>query len=110
MWSPDSCRQSAGSTTCAMGGRDVTDVSRDRCAKLHQNVSSSRSRLCGGVAQHWPTHFQQRRKARMLERERPYMPAVEVFIAYSHADEPMKQELVKHLSPLQRSGLIEEWH
>ena len=35
---------------------------------------------------------------------------VEVFIAYSHADEPMRQELVKHLSPLKRSDLIEEWH
>ena len=36
--------------------------------------------------------------------------AVKVFFSYSHRDEPMKQELVKHLSILQRRGLIEGWH
>jgi hypothetical protein len=45
----------------------------------------------------------------MLEREQLYMP-VELFIAYSHVDELMKQELVKHLSSLSRSGLVQEWH
>jgi hypothetical protein len=30
--------------------------------------------------------------------------------AYSHRDEQMKQELIKHLSPLQRTGLVAEWH
>jgi hypothetical protein len=35
---------------------------------------------------------------------------LEVFIAYSHADERMKQKLIKHLSPLKRTGLVEEWN
>jgi TIR domain len=51
----------------------------------------------------------QRQKARMLEREQLYMP-VKLFIAYSHVDELMKQELVKHLSSLSRSGIVQEWH
>jgi hypothetical protein len=36
--------------------------------------------------------------------------SVEAFIAYSHTDDAMKQELIKHLSPLQRRGLVEVWH
>jgi hypothetical protein len=36
--------------------------------------------------------------------------ALNVFISYSHADEAMKSELVKHLEPLQRQNLIEAWH
>ena len=35
---------------------------------------------------------------------------LDVFIAYSHADEQMKQELLKHLRPLQRTGLVQTWH
>jgi hypothetical protein len=35
---------------------------------------------------------------------------LEVFIAYSHANERMKQKLIKHLSSLRRSGLVEAWH
>lgn len=35
---------------------------------------------------------------------------VQVFIAYSRTDEPLKEELVKHLSPLRRQGLIRDWH
>ena len=33
-----------------------------------------------------------------------------VFISYSHADEKLKDELIKHLSPLKRLGLIDTWH
>ena len=40
----------------------------------------------------------------------PSKDALSVFISYSHADEDMKEQLVKHLSPLKRSGLISEWH
>jgi hypothetical protein len=34
----------------------------------------------------------------------------ELFISYSHEDEKLKNELLKHLSPLRRFGLIQEWH
>jgi hypothetical protein len=33
-----------------------------------------------------------------------------VFISYSHHDQAMKEELVKHLSPLKRLNLIADWH
>ncbi|HEX4639712.1 MAG TPA: toll/interleukin-1 receptor domain-containing protein [Chthoniobacterales bacterium] len=36
--------------------------------------------------------------------------SLSVFIAYSHADEQLKNELVKHLRPLEQLGLVEAWH
>ncbi|TKC91702.1 toll/interleukin-1 receptor domain-containing protein [Trinickia terrae] len=33
-----------------------------------------------------------------------------LFLSYSHADEQLKNELLKHLVPLQRIGLINAWH
>lgn len=33
-----------------------------------------------------------------------------VFVSYSHADEILKEELLKHLTPLKRINLIDEWH
>jgi tetratricopeptide (TPR) repeat protein len=38
--------------------------------------------------------------------ERP----LKLFISYAHEDETLLKELVKHLSQLQRDGLIENWH
>ncbi|MER3434883.1 MAG: hypothetical protein C4288_16055 [Leptolyngbya sp. ERB_1_1] len=36
--------------------------------------------------------------------------AVNVFVSYSHEDEPFRVELGKHLSSLRRSQAIAEWH
>ena len=36
--------------------------------------------------------------------------AVDVFISYSHDDESLLKELVKHLALLQREGAIRTWH
>ncbi len=33
-----------------------------------------------------------------------------LFISYSHRDEAIKEELIKHLSPLKRLNLIADWH
>ena len=33
-----------------------------------------------------------------------------VFISYAHEDEPFRAELEKHLSLLQRQGVITTWH
>ena len=38
------------------------------------------------------------------------MKPVSIFISYSHRDEEFRDELVRHLSPLKRAGLIEAWH
>ncbi|MBC6419387.1 MAG: hypothetical protein GDA44_11720 [Prochloron sp. SP5CPC1] len=37
-------------------------------------------------------------------------PKVKVFLSYSHEDESLRNELAKHLKPLERQGLIETWH
>ena len=36
--------------------------------------------------------------------------SVKLFISYSHIDEDYKNELLEHLSPLKREGLIDSWH
>ena len=36
--------------------------------------------------------------------------SVKVFISYSHRDEDLMHELVKHLSLLKRQGVIQDWH
>jgi WD40 repeat protein len=33
-----------------------------------------------------------------------------IFISYSHADLHLKEQLLEHLDPLRREGLIESWH
>lgn len=37
-------------------------------------------------------------------------PALQVFVSYSHRDEAVKNELLKHLEPLKRLNLVETWH
>ena len=36
--------------------------------------------------------------------------ALQLFVSYSHQDEALKNELVKHLSPLKRLNLLDDWH
>ncbi|HEY8612459.1 MAG TPA: toll/interleukin-1 receptor domain-containing protein [Roseomonas sp.] len=36
--------------------------------------------------------------------------ALHVFISYSHQDEAVTSELIKHLSPLKRLNIIADWH
>jgi hypothetical protein len=40
----------------------------------------------------------------------PGSKALTIFISYSHADEALKNELLKHLAPLKRLKLIDAWH
>lgn len=40
----------------------------------------------------------------------PGTKALSLFISYSHADETLKDQLCKHLTPLKQMGLIESWH
>ena len=35
---------------------------------------------------------------------------LKAFVSYSHADEALKSEFIKHLHPLQRLGLLENWN
>jgi hypothetical protein len=36
--------------------------------------------------------------------------AVEVFFSYAHVDEGLRNELAKHLSLIERQGIIAGWH
>src|SRR5262245_56487929 len=54
-------------------------------------------------------------RGKRFERESMPMSArpsqtLEVFCSYAHEDEALRDELVKHLSPLQRQGVITAWH
>lgn len=40
----------------------------------------------------------------------PETKGLTLFISYSHHDEALAKELLKHLDPLRRSGLIQLWH
>jgi hypothetical protein len=40
----------------------------------------------------------------------PLSTPVKVFYAYSRVDEALRDKLAKHLSPLEREGLIQSWH
>lgn len=40
----------------------------------------------------------------------PGTKGLTIFISYTHVDEAFKNDLVKHLDPLRRLGLIETWH
>ena len=39
----------------------------------------------------------------------PGARALNLFVSYSHADETLKLQLMKHLEPLRRSNLVEAW-
>jgi TIR domain len=37
-------------------------------------------------------------------------PAIEIFFSYARKDELLRDELAKHLKPLQQEGIITAWH
>ncbi|MCP4306794.1 MAG: toll/interleukin-1 receptor domain-containing protein [bacterium] len=40
----------------------------------------------------------------------PKKAAVDIFVSYSHADNKIKNDLLKHLAPLSRLSLVRHWH
>lgn len=42
--------------------------------------------------------------------QEPAVKPVTAFISYSHVDTKLKTDLLKHLAPLKRLGLIDDWH
>jgi len=53
----------------------------------------------------------QERRVELLSSVNPRpSSAVSVFVSYSHADEGLRKELGKHLSVLERQGIITTWH
>jgi hypothetical protein len=53
-----------------------------------------------------------RERVDALQAVKPHsvVAAVSVFVSYAHADEKLRKELGKHLSVLERQGLISTWH
>jgi hypothetical protein len=45
----------------------------------------------------------------MTSSQRP-IKGIEVFVSYSHRDEGLRSELVKHIRIMERKGLISVWH
>ena len=54
--------------------------------------------------------IQDERLGILTELERATAPAVYVFTSYAHEDENLLAQLKKHLSPLKRLGVIQEWY
>jgi O-acetyl-ADP-ribose deacetylase (regulator of RNase III) len=53
----------------------------------------------------------QKRRIELLSTVNPRpSSSVSVFVSYSHADEGLRKELGKHLSVLERQGIISTWH
>jgi O-acetyl-ADP-ribose deacetylase (regulator of RNase III) len=53
----------------------------------------------------------QRKRVELLSAADPRpTSAVSVFVSYSHADEGLRKELGKHLSVIERQGIIRTWH
>ena len=40
----------------------------------------------------------------------PGTSALSLFVSYSHTDEALKNDMLKHIEPLKRLNLIESWH
>lgn len=51
-------------------------------------------------------------KVRLIGTAAPVVAArpLKTFVSYSHADEKIRNELIKHLYPLERSGLLTNWY
>ena len=53
----------------------------------------------------------QKKRINLLSKVAPRPSrAVSVFVSYSHADEQLRKELGKHLSVLERQGIIKNWY
>jgi GTPase SAR1 family protein/predicted phosphodiesterase len=50
------------------------------------------------------------RKREDIQDIRAASKPIKLFLSYAHSDEPLRQELMKHLSLLQRQGVIQTWH
>ena len=95
-----------------------------------KDMSNGEQRLIGNTQLRetlgWDEDLYKRIKAQLIEQnlviagrgyggtvglaDVPGSKALSLFISYSHADEGVKTELVKHLEPLKNLHLVETWH
>src|SRR5262245_19766519 len=55
------------------------------------------------------TKIEQKTQADVGEVKQAFKP-MKIFLSYSHRDDALRNELVKHLSSLRREGIIDTWH
>ncbi len=55
------------------------------------------------------TRIEDRKREDIQDIQAAFKP-IKLFLSYAHSDEPLRQELMKHLSLLQRQGVIQTWH
>ena len=95
-----------------------------------KDMSNGEQRLIGNTQLRetlgWDEDLYKRIKAQLIEQnlviagrgyggtvglaDVPGSKALSLFISYSHADEGVKTELLKHLEPLKKLHLVETWH
>jgi hypothetical protein len=78
-----------------------TDEQTGRQRKAHRRGRSSNSAIVALGTVTNRTHI-----FAMSASEGP----LEVVISYAHRDQALKDELIVHLSPLRRQGIIADWH
>ena len=55
------------------------------------------------------TQIEERKREDIQDIRAAFKP-IKLFLSYAHSDESLRQELMKHLSLLQRQGVIQTWH
>ena len=55
------------------------------------------------------TQIEERKREDIQDIQAAFKP-IKLFLSYAHSDEPLREELMKHLSLLQRQGVIQTWH
>jgi hypothetical protein len=79
--------------------RDQLNWSNDKYARIKQQVDDEKKIIIG------------RGKGGSVGlATTPGAKSLRLFVSYCHADETLKNELVRHLTPLKHLGLIEVWH
>jgi hypothetical protein len=106
--------------------RSYSEIFLDRLRQL----SNGEPRFCGNTALRsalrWDQNRYNRIKAELVRDKKVVVgrgkggtvrlgeaaqsPGLTVFIAYSHVDEGLKNDLLKHLEPLKRLSLLDAWH
>jgi hypothetical protein len=105
-------RKVAESETRSGALAELADLDRERQAlegRLAQ-YSGVLARLDVGKLEAQLKDIQKKRIALLSAINPRPSSAVSVFVSYSHADEELRRELGKHLSVLERQGIIASWH
>ena len=85
---------------CYRHGKHIGDAIR-RMREIHDNPYN----------QLQPDSFLQIiAKREYLMSEKSHTNGMEIFCAYSHEDEELREKLGKHLAPLRRQGIITDWY